>query len=75
MNQLDKKLHDIRKPLNTISMQAELIKMIEESKDADQNIIDAATKIVKSAKECSAQLNDLFTSVQDLTLPQSNELK
>ncbi len=75
MKDLDKKLHDIRKPLNTITMQAELIKMIEESKETDQNIIDAATKIVQNAKDCSAQLNDVFESAQQLTKPQSNDIE
>lgn len=60
MSELQKQLHDIRKPLNNISMQAELVKMLTESAASSDKISDSANKIIVNAKECSNMLQALF---------------
>ena len=74
MSKYQKQLHDIRKPLNTISMQAELIRMLSEklaSQGNDTERLDAsALKIIASAKDCSQQLQDLFEEIEN---DQSNQ--
>jgi len=65
---LDKQIHEMRKPLNGISMQAELIKMLAENSPENAKILVAAAKIIENAKACSSMLQDL--SVGDDSLPQ-----
>lgn len=58
-NVINQKIHDIRKPLNSISMQAELIKILVESNAESSDIITATEKIIANTKECSALLQTL----------------
>jgi signal transduction histidine kinase len=69
MKALDDHIHDIRKPLNTISMQAELIKMLAQQHanevNPDPAKLDAsAQKIIQNAKLCSQLLQALFDDIQ-----------
>jgi signal transduction histidine kinase len=69
MSKYQTRLHDIRKPLNTMSMQAELIRMITEQMDVDSATKDkleaAAIKIIDNAKDCSGQLQDMFDEMNN----------
>ncbi|WMO12930.1 histidine kinase [Pseudoalteromonas piscicida] len=56
---LAKLVHDARKPLNQISMNSELIKLIAEQPGSQQQIIDIANTIIKATKECSELLQTL----------------
>ncbi|PAY01560.1 histidine kinase [Pseudoalteromonas sp. HM-SA03] len=57
--ELAKLVHDARKPLNQISMNSELIKLIAEQPDSQQQIIEVANAIIKATKECSELLQML----------------
>jgi len=57
--ELAKQVHDIRKPLNRISMQAELIKLVLENNLPPQKAIEAVDKILQSCQDCSALLEQL----------------
>ncbi|WP_462154112.1 histidine kinase [Pseudoalteromonas piscicida] len=57
--ELAKLVHDARKPLNQISMNSELIKLIAEQPDSQQQIIEIANTIIKATKECSELLQTL----------------
>ncbi|MGA4607384.1 histidine kinase [Pseudoalteromonas maricaloris] len=57
--ELAKLVHDARKPLNQISMNSELIKLIAEQPGSQQQIIDIANTIIKATKECSELLQTL----------------
>ncbi|MBT1064422.1 histidine kinase [Bowmanella sp. Y26] len=46
-------VHDARRPLNNISMQAELLKLLANKGADESQLIDAADKIVRYCKECS----------------------
>lgn len=59
MDGLAKKIHDARRPLNNISMQAELIKMLVESNENAEEVEAAANKIVQYCQECSEQLQSI----------------
>lgn len=54
--QLDDKAHDIRKSLNRISMQAELIKLVLENELDKAEAITAVNKILQACQDCSEQL-------------------
>ncbi|GHE77750.1 histidine kinase [Thalassotalea profundi] len=56
LNQL---IHDARGPLNRISMQAEMIKLVLESGMPIDKAVDAANKIITSCQECSQTLEQL----------------
>ena len=56
INQL---IHDTRAPLNRISMQAELIKMVLENDMPKEKAIDAVTKIIIACQDCSKSLQDV----------------
>ena len=58
-NEINQTIHDIRKPLNGISMQAELIKILVESKADSALVLAAANKIISNAKQCSNMLQTL----------------
>ncbi len=60
MSDKQKIIHDLRKPLNTISMQAELIKMLTETHPNGDKVDIAAKKIIENAKLCSNMLQTLF---------------
>jgi hypothetical protein len=46
-------IHDARAPLNRISMQAELIKLVLENNMPVEKALEAADKIINSCQECS----------------------
>lgn len=52
-------VHDARKPLNRITMQAELVKMALNGDIPAQQALTALDKIIASAKDCSHILSDL----------------
>lgn len=56
LNQL---IHDARGPLNRISMQAEMIKLVLENGMPIDKAMDAANKIIASCQECSQSLEQL----------------
>jgi len=60
MSSLPQQIHDIRKPLNTISMQAELIKMLVETSEVSPQVEAAANKIIQNSKQCSELLQALY---------------
>lgn len=63
MSDLNQQIHDIRKPLNIISMQAELIKMLTESSENSAKLEASANKIIQNSKHCSELLQHLFESI------------
>jgi hypothetical protein len=52
-------IHDARAPLNRISMQAELIKLVLENDMPREKALEAATKIINSCQECSQFLEQI----------------
>jgi signal transduction histidine kinase len=55
-NDLSKLVHDVRGPLNKISMNAELIKLILENDMPKEKAIAALDKIIQGCQECSQSL-------------------
>lgn len=64
MTDIAQRIHDARRPLNNISMQAELIKMMIEGTD-QQQVQDAADKIIQYCQDCSASLQSMHQSEGD----------
>ncbi|WDE14384.1 histidine kinase [Thalassomonas haliotis] len=56
MNRL---VHDARAPLNRISMQAELIKLVLENDMPPEQALAAADKIIAACQQCSESLEQL----------------
>ena len=56
-------VHDARKPLNRISMQAELVKMALNGEVPPEKALAALDKIISSAKDCSHTLSDMTTEL------------
>ena len=56
-------VHDARKPLNRISMQAELVKMALNGDVPPEKALAALDKIISSAKDCSHTLSDMTTEL------------
>ncbi|MCW8108249.1 hypothetical protein OPS25_07055 [Alteromonas ponticola] len=52
-------VHDARKPLNRISMQAELVKMALQGEVPVDRALTALDKIIASTKDCSEQLTHM----------------
>ncbi|GAB56539.1 hypothetical protein GPUN_2424 [Glaciecola punicea ACAM 611] len=75
MNSLQQRVHDIRKPLNTISMQAELIKILSHANDTSLKVEEASNKIIFSAKHCSDLLQDLYEEIECLAAKPSASSK
>jgi signal transduction histidine kinase len=61
LNQL---VHDARGPLNRISMQAELIKLVFENDMPVDKAIEAANKIIVSCQACSQTLEQLLKAAK-----------
>lgn len=59
-DKLAQQVHDIRKPLNRISMQAELIKLVLENDMPPDKAIEAVDKILQSCQNCSQLLQNLL---------------
>ena len=53
-------VHDARKPLNRISMQAELVKMALNGDIPAEKAQDALDKIIASTKDCSHALAEMM---------------
>ena len=53
-------VHDARKPLNRISMQAELVKMALNGDIPAEKAQDALNKIIASTKDCSNALTEMM---------------
>ena len=53
-------VHDARKPLNRISMQAELVKMALDGDIPAEKAKDALNKIIASTKDCSFALTEMM---------------
>lgn len=62
-SQLSTFVHDARKPLNRISMQAELVKMALSGEVSADKALVALDKIISSAKDCSHTLSDLTSAM------------
>ena len=58
-NNVHQLIHDARGPLNRISMQAELIKLVLENDMPIEKALEAANKIINSCQECSQTLEQL----------------
>ena len=65
LSELAKQIHDARKPLNRISMQAELVKMALNGDVPADKALDALDKIITSTKDCSEALNGLMSAFSD----------
>tara|TARA_R110000744_G_scaffold1965_5_gene7664 strand:- start:8305 stop:8523 length:219 start_codon:yes stop_codon:yes gene_type:complete len=61
INQL---IHDTRAPLNRISMQAELIKMVLENDMPKEKALAAVNKIIDACQDCSMRLQDVTEFAQ-----------
>ena len=53
---LNKLVHDARAPLNRISMNAELIKLVLENDMPKQKALEALDKIIANCQDCSNSL-------------------
>ncbi|GFD89607.1 hypothetical protein KUL152_18330 [Tenacibaculum sp. KUL152] len=63
LSQLSVFVHDARKPLNRISMQAELVKMALNGEVPPEKALAALDKIISSAKDCSHTLAELTSAM------------
>jgi signal transduction histidine kinase len=61
INQL---IHDTRSPLNRISMQAELIKMVLENDMPKEKALTAVNKIIVACQDCSQSLQEITEFLQ-----------
>lgn len=61
-------VHDARKPLNRISMQAELVKMALSGDVPVEKAVAALDKIIVSAKDCSSTLSDMSSEFGDSSM-------
>ncbi|WP_296051526.1 hypothetical protein [uncultured Alteromonas sp.] len=57
--QLQKAVHDARRPLNRITMQSELIKLALEGAVPPDKAMAALDKIIAGCKDCSDSLSDM----------------
>lgn len=66
MSDLNKKIHDIRNPLNTISMNAELGKLSLQTAQDIERAIAAFDLIIRECQVCGESLTELkkMTSVE-----------
>ncbi|WP_339721128.1 histidine kinase [uncultured Paraglaciecola sp.] len=62
---VNKLVHDARSPLNRISMNAEMIKLILENDMPKEKGIQAVDKIINACQECSDTLQLLSTEHGD----------
>lgn len=56
---INKLVHDARSPLNRISMNAELIKLVFENDLPKEKGIQALNKIISACQECSDRLQSI----------------
>ncbi|AXR06958.1 hypothetical protein [Salinimonas sediminis] len=62
---LARHVHDARKPLNRISMQAELVKMALDGDVPPERAKQALDKIIISTKDCSEALTEMMEALGD----------
>ena len=60
--QLNKLVHDARAPLNRLSMNAELIKLVLENDMPKEKALDALDKIINNCQQCSESLQKITDS-------------
>ncbi|WP_077284421.1 histidine kinase [Cognaticolwellia aestuarii] len=63
-NDINQLIHDTRGPLNRISMQAELIKMVLENDMPKEKALVAVNKIIMACQDCSKSLQDITEFLQ-----------
>ncbi|MDN4502972.1 histidine kinase [Alteromonadaceae bacterium BrNp21-10] len=56
---ISKLVHDARAPLNRISMNAELVKLVLENDMPKEKGIRAINKIISACQDCSNQLHNI----------------
>ncbi|MEI5639187.1 MULTISPECIES: histidine kinase [unclassified Pseudoalteromonas] len=59
-SELEHLIHDARKPLNQISMQAELVKLMATEPASSAKVQEAADKIIAASKNCSGLLQAIL---------------
>ena len=59
VNTLNKLVHDARAPLNRISMNAELIKLVLENDMPKDKALAALDKIISNCQQCSESLQSI----------------
>lgn len=59
---LNKLVHDARAPLNRISMNAELIKLVLENDMPKEKALEALNKIIVNCQQCSESLQQIVDS-------------
>ncbi|ALS33916.1 hypothetical protein PNIG_a3067 [Pseudoalteromonas nigrifaciens] len=59
---LNELVHDARAPLNRISMNAELIKLVLENDMPKEKALDALNKIIANCQQCSESLQTITDS-------------
>ena len=59
---LNKLVHDARAPLNRISMNAELIKLVLENDMPKEKALEALNKIISNCQQCSESLQKIVDS-------------
>lgn len=64
-SQLQVAVHDARRPLNRITMQAELIKLALEGAVPQEKALDALNKIIAGSKDCSDKLSQMIEAFAD----------
>lgn len=62
-------IHDARGPLNTISVNAELAKLLARKSGANPGIISALDVILRECQRCNTILQDFGTSQADSQEP------
>lgn len=63
-NDINQLIHDTRGPLNRISMQAELVKIVLENDMPKEKAIEAVNKIIAACQDCSNSLQDVTEFLQ-----------
>ena len=66
LSRLNVYVHDARKPLNRISMQAELVKMALNGDVPPEKALVALDKIISSAKDCSHTLAEMTSELSGI---------
>lgn len=61
-NKTERFLHDARGPLNTISVNAELAKLLAQKSGASDNIVNALNIILTECQRCNQILCDFGTA-------------
>lgn len=59
---LNELVHDARAPLNRISMNAELIKLVLENDMPKEKALEALNKIISNCQQCSESLQKIVDS-------------